>query len=119
MFQDPEPHEMHYTSNTNLNEGHTSVVHLITYLIPLSLNWANSAASSKSLLRSLVKHAREVAEASTLEVFDHLRQGRISQALDVVSCRLISLEVTASNKGDFAAAKDWECKTPAYTTLAG
>ena len=70
--------------------------------------------------RSPVKHAREVAEASTLgEIFDHLRQGRISQASDVTACRLIILEVTASSKGDFSAAKDWECKTPSYTTLAG
>ena len=91
-----------YGRATNL--GEVNRVHLGTYLAT----------------RSPVKHAREAAEASTLgEVFDHLRQGRISQALDVVSCRLISLEVTASNKGDFAAAKDWECKTPAYTTLAG
>ena len=86
------------------NLGEVNRVHLGTYLAT----------------KSPIKHAREVAEASTLgEIFDHLRQGRIAQALDVTSCRLISLEVAAGDKGDFAQAKEWECKAPSYATLAG
>ena len=70
-----------YGRATNL--GEVNRVHLGTYLAT----------------RSPIKRAREVAEASTLvEIFDHLRQGRISQALDVTSCRPISLEVSRMSR---------------------
>ena len=66
------------------------------------------------------KQARRIGAGGPLgEVVDHLKNGRFSEAMDVCLMRIVALEIASQHKGDFGEAKEWECRVPAYTTLAG
>ena len=66
------------------------------------------------------RQPRELNEAQTLsQVMQHLLDGEVANAMDVLSGRFIALETAASQKGDWKRAMDWELRNDISSTLAG